>query len=454
MMRKGRKIVPTVLAAALVAVGWANPALARSKKKKPARHGKLIVHGSERIRVESMSGQFRPFGPEQGTVTLVQSRVLAKYRSGPFTIGGEIMDARAYGEKPNTTLKTGSVNVFEPVQYFLKYRMGNLLGTGSRSTLEIGQMRMHLGSRRLVNSPRFRNTTDTYLGVRLDRHGADGSRLTLFWTLPTQRLPDSRQAILDNAFALDRNSFSRQFAGIFYRRPAGKTRLELFGYYLSETDSPGHPTRNRHLFTPGFRFYTTKPKGRVYGQFEGMLQFGTAHRTAAPSDTTSHAVWAQAFHAELGYTFDAPSTPRIALVADYGSGQGGGDRITRFDQLFGAIFPDFAPPGLYGPMKWANVLAPGINFFIHPGKLRIWAKYRLMLVPRRNDFFGRTHIRSGPGRLAGNQFFIRVRYPLTRHIRFQAGAALLIKGPFLSHAPTTLYPQDSRYYFGSIQYHF
>src|SRR3546814_2637756 len=84
-------------------------------------------------------------------------------------------------------------------------------------------------------------------------------------------------------------------------------------------------------------------------EFEGILQRGQARRTAAATDVNDRDVRAYYLYGELGYRLDNAVGPRFAVSATYGSGQNDSDNITRFDQLFGAIFPDYAPPGLYGP---------------------------------------------------------------------------------------------------------
>ncbi|MBR0552589.1 alginate export family protein [Stakelama marina] len=444
---------PVSLCLCLAAAGFAPAASAQQAANAAADDG-FSIAGSVRARAELLDGQFRAKGPDYEDIALFQTRVEAKYRSGPLTLVGEVMDSRAYGEADNSPVRVGEVNALEPVQYYLDYDLGGALGAGSKTRVRVGQMRMTLGSIRLVNSPRFRNTTNAYLGVRVDRKGSDGSALTAFWTMPTMILPRTPAKVYDNAVEIDRNSLDQQFAGLFYQRPVAGMTIEGYGYYLHEEDSPRYPTKNRNLYTTGTRLMKAPAPGRGDFEFEAMLQFGTAHRSAAPGDTTPRDVWAQAFHGEVGYTFDRPMSPRVALVADYASGQDDSDKITRFDQLYGAIFPDFAPPGLYGPMTRANVFAPGIDLSAKPGKGRVWLTYRLMQVPQPNDLFGRSGIRNGPSHNAGQQIFARARYPLMKNLRFEIGGALLFKGDFLKYAPTTQNRETTRYAYTDLTFTF
>lgn len=412
------------------------------------------IQGSVRARAEALDGQFRAAGPDYEDVALFQTRIEARYRNGPLTLVGEVMDARAYGEEQDSPIRVGEVNAIEPVQYYLDYDLGGAFGDGSKTRVRIGQMRMTLGSIRLVNSPRFRNTTNAFLGVRADRKAADGSSLTAFWTMPTMILPREPAKVYENTVELDRNSLDQQFAGLFYQRPVAGMIAEGYGYYLHEDDSPQYPTKNRDLYTAGARFLKNAAPGRTDFEFEAMLQFGTANRSANPGDTVERAVSAQAFHGEVGYTFDRAISPRVALVADYASGQDDSERITRFDQLYGAIFPDFAPPGLYGPMTRANLFAPGVDLSAKPGNGRVWLTYRRMQVPERNDFFGRTGIRGGPGQNAGQQIFARARYPMMKRLTFELGGALLFKGNFLKDASASQNRETTRYIYTDLTFAF
>src|SRR3546814_3720685 len=111
---------------------------------------------------------------------------------------------------------------------------------------------MDLGSRRLVGQNNFRNTTNAFAGGRLQFNGRDKEALTLFYTLPLQRLPDDKESILDNEVKWDRESFDLVFWGGFLNKPniIGKSSLDLYFLALDEDDSDTRLTRNRHIFTP------------------------------------------------------------------------------------------------------------------------------------------------------------------------------------------------------------
>ncbi len=412
------------------------------------------ITGQFRVRGEAIDGQFRSFGPDSEELVLLQTRVDAQYKMGDLVLGGEIMDARAYSTADNSTLRQAEVNALEPLQYWAQYDLGDGLGEGTNTTLKLGQQRMLLGSARLINNPLFRNTANTYLGLRGDIKRGNTDGLTAFYMLPTRILPDDIEGYYDNRIEIDRNGFDLQLAGAFYHRKVADLNLELYAYYLGEGDSPDFQTRNRRLWTPGMRIYREPKRGKLDFELEGILQRGKARRTAAATDLVDKDVRAFYLYGELGYRLDNAIGPRFAVSATYGSGQDESDKITRFDQLFGAIFPDYAPPGLYGPTTLSNVSSLGVDVIWTPGKWTIWNTFRRLRAPEPNDVFGRTGIRNGPNGEVGDQFFLRARYPLSPKVRFEIGGALLLKGDFLKEAPSVINGDDTRYIYSDLTFTF
>ena len=173
------------------------------------------------------------------------------------------MDARAYSTADNSTLRQAEVNALEPLQYWAQYDLGDGLGEGTNTTLKLGQQRMLLGSARLINNPLFRNTANTYLGLRGDIKRGNTDGLTAFYMLPTRILPDDIEGYYDNRIEIDRNGFDLQLAGAFYHRKVADLNLELYAYYLGERDSSGFQTRDRRLLTPGMRIYREPKRGKL-----------------------------------------------------------------------------------------------------------------------------------------------------------------------------------------------
>src|SRR3546814_17008854 len=111
------------------------------------------------------------------------------------------------------------------------------------------------GCMRLVSRQNFRNTTNSYTGVKLRRKGGDGRLLTAFWVMPQTRLPSDAHGIRHNHVEWDRESTDVQLYGVDYQipLPLSGASFAFYGYGLDESDAPGYQTHNRQLFQPGER---------------------------------------------------------------------------------------------------------------------------------------------------------------------------------------------------------
>ena len=281
-------------------------------------------------------------------------------------VGGELIDARAYSADRSGSVGTGEVNALELVQAYLGFDLGDVLGKGSETALEMGRFTMDLGSRRLVSRNNFRNTTNAFAGARVRWQGAGKGSVTAFYTLPLIREPADKDSILANAVKWDRESFDLVFWGGFASQPVGGgATLEAYVYALDEDDSPKLQTRNRHLYTPGLRLFTAPSAGRWDYELEAAYQFGHL-RENATAQARKLAVSAYTIHGEVGYRFAAPWSPRLALEYDRASGDRRGGRYGRFDNLYGSRRSDFGPTSTFGALGRSNISSLGLRLDVAP----------------------------------------------------------------------------------------
>jgi len=413
----------------------------------------ITMEGSTRVRLEAIEGQFRPDAPAHDAFVSFRTRVAAKLDLGPLAFGGEVVDARGYGQREGSSVRTSEVNALEPVQAYAALQAGDLLAVGDSATLTAGRISFGLGSQRLVGRTDFPNTFKSYLGAMLDWRTRGNDGLIAFWTRPFVSLPEDVDGVRDNAVELDRANGNLVFFGAHgtLARAFGNVGAEAYVYRLAENDRAVRPTRNRHLVTFGTRLRRAPAKGRFDFELEGALQRGHVRATTSPGDLRDLDVDAGFGHAEAGWTFAAGWSPRVSVLFDYASGDGGEPgRYGRFDTLYGSRRSDFGPLSLYGPVGRANLLSPGVRFEARPsGRLDLMASLRGLWLASASDSFASTGVRDAAGASgthAGTQIELRARHWLVpRRLRIELGGAYLAKGDFLNHAPNAPAAGDTRY---------
>lgn len=410
----------------------------------------LTIRGMVRSRIEGIDGQFRPNMAENDFLWSLKTSLLIDYDGGPLRVGGEIWDARGYGEKKHSSAGTSEVNAMELVQAYVGVDFG--LGDKVKGALTAGRFTMDIGSRRLVGRQTFRNTTNAFTGANLLLTGKGGDRAILFWTMPQIRLPEDQDGIFDNHVHWDRESGALQFFGGSLTKAGilGGT-LELYGYGLKERDGAGRLTRNRRLWTPGLRAYR-KPKPDQFDyDWEAAYQFGKTRATTRATDLADLDVSAWLVHAELGRTWAGGWQPRLSADFDLATGDKAGSRsYNRFDTLFGTRRADFGPTALYGPVHRYNLISGGLRAEAKPGKSSdVMAMVRTLWLESATDSFAATGVKDAAGsegRFAGHQFEARLRrWIVPDLLRVDTGLAYLAKGRFLNDAANAPKTGDTRY---------
>jgi hypothetical protein len=427
----------------------ATPAFAQDKVK-------LSINGSVRARAETIDGQFRPNTPESDSFLSFRTMVAAKVDIGALTIGGEIVDARGYGENDKSSVRTSEINDLEPAQVYLAWRPAK----GVQITA--GKFSMDIGSSRLVGRTDFPNGVPTFMGAKLEAKDKSKNQVILFWTRPFTALPDTPADIYDNKVQLDRATENIEFFGgdAVLAKLFGTTSLETYGYRLIEHDRTTHPTRNRRLVTFGARLRQAPAKAKFDYEVEGAVQRGLARATSGVNDVRDLKVRAGFVHGEAGYTLTGKWAPRISAMFDYASGETGNpESYTRFDTLYGARRADFGPLSLYGPFGRANIVSPGMRFEAKPSKrLDLMASVRGAWLASAIDSFASTGVIDKTGKtdsFGGAQLELRARrWLVPQKLRLELGAAYLAKGPFLRDAPNAPHTADTKFGHADLSFAF
>lgn len=395
------------------------------------------LSGSVRLRYEAIANQPRVGYNRDDALVNLRTTVMARYRSGPFTVAGEIWDSRVYGNNPGSPVTTGEVDTLEPVQAFVAWKGG--VGKAKISA-QAGRFLLNIGSRRLVGADEYRNTTNGYTGLRGDVL-EDRLTATAIYVLPQQRRPDDAASLQSNAVALDREGFDLVLWGATIARAKirGSLMAEASFYHLGERDMPGHPTRDRSLDTWGGRLIRDPATGKPDGEVEAFYQSGTISASTTPG-AARLPVSAWFIHAAAGYSFHGPLKARLALQYDRASGDHGGSSYGRFDTLYGMRRADLAPAGLYNAVGRANISTPGLRLEVTPSpRWDAFVTYHALWLASRTDSFSTTGVRDASGRagaFAGHQFDARFRWWVKpARLRLELDGVLLARGRFLETAP-------------------
>jgi hypothetical protein len=271
-------------------------------------------------------------------------------------------------------------------------------------------------------------------------------------------LPASKAELLENKSAFDKETLRSIFWGMFVSTPnlPWGDHGELYLYGLHEKDGPGFLTRNRQLYTPGFRLYRLPQKNRIDYEWESILQFGTSRAFTAATDTRDLDHFAHFHHVEVGYSFSAPWSPRLILAYDYASGDSDPNDGTqgRFDPLFGATVFDFSPTGIHRPFIRSNITGPGVIFSVHPHKkVSTYLHYRAFWLASDTDIWagnsGLQDATGGSGSFLGQQWFVRAIWRALPNVQLEGGVAYRIDGNFQDTAPNS--PREGNTLYSYIQ---
>lgn len=409
----------------------------------------LRFAASERVRYEAIDGQARAGFNESDQLVNFRTTLLARYQHGPVSVVGELWDSRVYNGNRGSPVTGSEVNTLEPVQTYVQLDLGGALGRRSTLKLQAGRFLLNLGSRRLVAADDYRNTTNGYTGVRADwssgRWAATG-----MYTMPQRRRPDDFDSLLSNQPAIDREGAALVLWGglISRARTIGPALVETSYFHLGEHDTSGRPTRDRSLDTAGIRIVRDPAPAALDFEVEAIGQTGSQSLSLV-AGAARQAVRAWFVHGRLGYSWAGAWKLRLLAEFDYASGDAPGGRYGRFDTLFGMRRADLGPSGIYNAIGRSNVVAPSLQAEAAPdARTELMLSYRPMWLAVRTDSFSSTGVRDARGRagdFAGQQFDGRLRYRLSKAVRFEADAVLLAKGRFLREAPNAPPGRWTRY---------
>ncbi len=396
-----------------------------------------------RTRYEVMDDVFRRGAHGNDQVLAFRTLVFAEARYRGFHLGGEFEDSRIALDSPGTPVSTSLVNPAELLQAYLAWEGRNLFGSGLDLAIKGGRQTLDFGSRRLIARNRFRNTINGFDGIDLQVQRRGAWQWRSFFVFPVARLPAGKAALRKGQTEFDEEHAGTFFTGTFFgfdRLPL-QSHGELYAYYLHEEDSDRVASKNRKLWTPGFRWYRKPQAGQLDFELETALQTGSSRVSTSSVNSLDHFAWFG--HAALGYTFDLPWRPRLLAQYDYASGDDdpSDGKNRRFDTLFGARRFEFGPTSIWGAFARANLNTPGFRVQVKPGRgVSGFFAYRAFWLAEKRDAWTGAKLQDPTGRsgrFLGHQVEIRARWrAIPQRLLLEAGWAHLFKGKFARNAPS------------------
>lgn len=344
----------------------------------------LTISGAHRTRYETIIEA----GPNDNLVSL-RSTLLVEAGTERFRIGGELMDARAYGDRTTPFSFFGIndelQNTAEPIQYYLTARFDDIFTDGLDLTLKGGRLTLDLGSGRLFGRNKFRNTINSFRGgqVLIER---GNQSLLLFYVNPMDITSDFARGQ-----QMDVPITETDIAGAHYtnHRMFADIKAEAYFYAVKRNFRLAGAPRLIH-YTPGLRIW----RESQIGQFDFEIE-------ATPQFRQHPQGFAYFAHADVGYSFDTSWRPHVSFLFDIASGQERatigecapellvlftgcmsqlrfhGDTV--FDSLYGLLSDDFGPTGLFrsnpsGSLSFSigrdlsrrNIISPALRFSASP----------------------------------------------------------------------------------------
>lgn len=410
----------------------------------------------QRTRFEYLDEPFRPGEADTQSQYPQRTRLRVGVDApAGFRFLAELQDSRSWGDGPDD-FTGATIDKLSFAQLFGSYTRRELFGTKLRSDLHVGRMSLDFGSRRLIARNGYRNTTNAFDGVHLALGDPAGWRVRAFYVRPV---------LLDPSYFENESEGQQRFWGAaFEDKRFAWLNFDAYYYGLhDELTSGSSLARRYHTF--GARALRPPKAAQWDYEIEAMGQLGdrtVLRGTPAAAVDLDHQAWAG--HLEVGYTWAASWTPRVAFQLEYASGTSAaaGDVSHTFDPLFGARRGDLIVTGSYGPFRRSNLLSPGLRFQLAPRPdLKAWLKVRYWQLAQEKDAFVGTGLRDASGdsgERLGTDIELAVTWTPRPWLVLETGYDHWFKGTYLdgvAKPPPSAGPissDDSDYFYFSVSF--
>jgi hypothetical protein len=411
-----------------------------------------------RARYESRDNDFRRNKENIDDPILLRTRAYVGVKNilDPLRFAVEVQDSRRNNGDYSRAFDTRDVNQADILQGYLElYFKDSILGKddlGNNRPISIraGRHAWESTDRRLIARNEWRNTTNTFQGVRANIGDKKNDwQLELFAVKPLQRFTTK----------LDEVDHSQNFYGVIgdWRGLSEYVTLEPYYFLLKQDgsevkyDTNGNQAAantkiDREIHTGGLRAYGVLGKTGWDYDASYIKQWGKQDRLSTAGAFVAEVDHdAYAYNAEVGYSVNHAWKPRLSAFYGVATGDSspatGTDRTDnqRFDRLFG-----FARPWSNNDyIQMENIRTPKIRLEFDP-KLAFldnvkvdtgFSWYRLDSATDRWNAGANLRDRTGnSGKDLGKEFDVRVRFPVSEKIALNVGYARFWAGDFIKDA--------------------
>ncbi len=425
-----------------------------------------------RARYEHRDNDFRRTEQNIDDPILLRTRAYLGIKNilDPLRLAIEVQDSRRNHSDYTRENDTRDVNQADILQGYLELNFKeNFLGKDNLGNdrpiwVRAGRHSWESIDRRLIARNEWRNTTNTFQGVRAQLGEKKNDwQLELFAVKPVQRFTTR----------LDEVDHAQDFYGVIGNWRGLSEYITFEPYYLllkQDGDEVKYDTNgvslagtalstaqiDKKIHTAGLRVYGALPSTNWDYDASYVKQWGHQDRflsNALGYVNVDHEAYA--YNAEVGYTFKHPWKPRLSAFYGVASGDNatpvGADRTDnqRFDRLFG-----FARPWSNNDyIQMENIRTPKLRLEFDPivpylQNVKVdtgFSWYRLDSASDRWNAGGNLRDRTGnSGKDLGKEYDLRIRFPLNQYASLNLGYAHFWAGDFVKDTSRRVAGQANR----------
>lgn len=410
-----------------------------------------------RVRYEYRDNDYRRSRDTLDEPILLRTRgfIAIKDILDPLRFTLEVEDARRNNGQFTREYDTRDVNKAEPIQayaelYFKEALGKDDLGNARPVSIKAGRHAFEYLDRRLLARNEWRNTTNTFQGVRAQLGQKHNDwQVDVLALQPITRFTDQ----------LDQRERGQALYGVIgdWRRWSDIVTLQPYYLYFRQDGDKveydangrslaGNARIDRDIHTAGLRAYGVVGKTGWDYDINYQTQWGEQQRKNNAGVVTGELDHqAYAYNIEAGYTLEHLWNPRFS--ANYGFASGDKDPNDLKNQRFERLYGFSRPWSNNDHIQMENIEALKLRIETMPRPdLRVdytASKYRLASA---TDRWASTNLRdtSGDsGQDIGNEFDVRVRYAVSPRVQAHVGYVYFWAGDFAKNTAQQIEPERS-----------